>query len=210
MRECRHEWMEPSFLACGLPSPLAGKFPLWYKNSHEECSPWSPVWGRLPKGIGESMWQSPGLPFYNLQRLAHSRQRPECWGLSWNGLIIHMVYFSGKEDFSHIRPLISPTSRLKYSKQVVSSLRFSMLLMCCLYNFGYLYKNICDIFPCILTWWEMINPIGEWMKKTNKQKPPVVINPNWLGLWKVINLYYPGNLTIFFFFSFFFSYCDTC
>lgn len=70
-----------------------------------------------------------GSPFTTYRGL-HTQARG--WDLSWNGLIIHMVFFAGKEDFSHVRSLISPTSRFEYSKQVVGSLKFSILLICCL------------------------------------------------------------------------------
>lgn len=91
-------WVNGAFLFGLRPHfLLAGKLPLWCRNSHEELSPWSPIWGRLPKGNGESMYHSPGLPFTTYGgRLARSWKRAECRGPLWSRLIIYMVFFSGK------------------------------------------------------------------------------------------------------------------
>lgn len=50
-----------------------------------------------------------GLPIYNLWRLTHSWQRLQCWGLSPNGLIIHMVFSEGGKNVFCLRPLTCAT-----------------------------------------------------------------------------------------------------
>ena len=131
-------WVNGAFLFGLRPHfLLAGKLPLWCRNSHEELSPWSPIWGRLPKGNGESMYHSPGLPFTTYGGLhAHGRgqnaeARCEVDSLStW--------YFSQGKDFPHVRLLTSSHSQVKIFRQVGISLRFSLLLIYCLHNFEYI------------------------------------------------------------------------
>lgn len=118
-----------------------------------------------------------GSPFTTYRGL-HTQARG--WDLSWNGLIIHMVFFAGKEDFSHVRSLISPTSRFRYSKQVVGSLKFSILLICCLYNLGNLYKTSVIYFCAV--WLDDRRLSNQRVKGKKTNKPSVVISSNWLGL----------------------------
>lgn len=164
----------------GLPWPPASSFPLslWYAAPAGGLS-LEPRWVRLPGEGTESMWCSPGTAF-----ATH-------WGTGSRGQGLTPVMkwahctcgiFTGKKIFFCVRPITRSTSRVTYSKQAVTSLRFSLglLLHWCLYYFEYLYKNISDIFAYIHTW---RGDVSNWTMKTNKS-PPVVIISNWLGMWR--------------------------
>lgn len=132
--------MEPFFLVCSLLSPPACSFPLQCRNSREEhccrCMDEADSQRKMVEACDALL----GLPIYSLQRLPHSRPCPRAGAyhemVSWS-----ISIFLGKEDFSHVRPLTSSTSRFRYSKQVVTSLRFSlgMFLVHFLYYFRCLY-----------------------------------------------------------------------
>lgn len=163
---CVSEW-SLSFWLVASPSLLLVVFHCRDRSSQEECSPWSTVWSRLPKDNGESMWQCPGTP--HLQPMEADTLKASAGAYHKWSHYPHGILW-GKEDILQVRPLTSTTFRFKYSKQVVTSLRFSLSMpfICCLYYFGYLHKNVYDILPCILTWWEEMNPNGE--KEREKER----------------------------------------
>lgn len=105
---CMCEWVEPFFLACGLPRPFGPRLVVFRCSAGTRRR--SALLGAQyevdsPRIMVKACGTVLGLPICNLWRLTHSRQRLQCWGLSPNGLIIHMVFSEGGKNVFRLRPL---------------------------------------------------------------------------------------------------------